>query len=136
MNERAEPSGISLDNADAAIVKGMLGRGDRQHDIAAWFGVNGGRVADINTGKTFSDVHPASVDKLPPPGPYLAGKDAYAALRALESTAQTVHAALELVRELRDAETAIYALEETEKSVLTALNALRTRLRILAEANG
>jgi hypothetical protein len=51
MNERAEPSGISLNSVDAAIVKGMLSRGDRQHDIAAWFGVNGGRVADIKTGR-------------------------------------------------------------------------------------
>lgn len=58
MNERAEPSGISLNSVDAAIVKGMLSRGDRQHDIAAWFGVNGGRVADIKTGKTFPEVKP------------------------------------------------------------------------------
>ena len=56
MNDRAEPSGISLNSADAAIVKGMLARGDRQHDIAAWFGVNGGRVADIKTGKALVEV--------------------------------------------------------------------------------
>ena len=41
---RANASGISLTAAHAALVKGMLKRGDRQHDIAAWFGVNGGRV--------------------------------------------------------------------------------------------
>jgi hypothetical protein len=34
-----------LSAADAALIKGMLSCGDRQHDIAAWFGVNGGRVA-------------------------------------------------------------------------------------------
>lgn len=45
MRMRAEPSGISLTGTDAAIIKGMLLRGDRQHDIAAWFGVNGGRIA-------------------------------------------------------------------------------------------
>jgi hypothetical protein len=44
MGRRAEPSGIALNGADAAIIKGMLARGDRQHDIAAWFGVNAGRV--------------------------------------------------------------------------------------------
>ncbi|HZS56607.1 MAG TPA: hypothetical protein VFA65_19535 [Bryobacteraceae bacterium] len=135
MNERAEPSGISLNSADAAIVKGMLNRGDRQHDIAAWFGVNGGRVADIKTGKTFAEVKPAIANNLPAPGPYLAGKDAHAALKALESVAQTTHAALQLVRELKDADTAIYALEETEKSVNDAIAILRERMRMLAEGN-
>ena len=40
MAHRAPPSGIALDENDAAIVKGMLARGDRQHDVAAWFGSN------------------------------------------------------------------------------------------------
>jgi hypothetical protein len=133
MNERAEPSGISLTSADAAIVKGMLTRGDRQHDIAAWFGVNGGRVADIKTGRTFPEVKPVIDANLPPPGPYLAGKDAHAALKALERVAETIRAALELVRELKDADTAIYALEETETSVNNAIADLRERMRLLAE---
>jgi hypothetical protein len=59
----------SLSAADAAIVKGMLGRGDRQSDIAAYFKVNGGRISEINTGKTFSEIV-ADNDNLPPPGPY------------------------------------------------------------------
>ena len=42
MSRRAKSSGIRLTEYDAALVKGMLARGDRQHDIAAWFGVNGG----------------------------------------------------------------------------------------------
>ena len=46
----APPSGNRLDEDDAAVVKGMLARGDRQHDIAAWFGVNGGRIGEISTG--------------------------------------------------------------------------------------
>ena len=50
---RAEPSGISLSEAEAAIVKGMLARGDRQHDIAAWFGVNSGRIANVANGSKF-----------------------------------------------------------------------------------
>jgi hypothetical protein len=53
---RASASGICLSERDAALVKGMLYRGDRQHDIAAWFGVNGGRIAEIATGHTFSWV--------------------------------------------------------------------------------
>jgi hypothetical protein len=134
MSERAEPSGISLTSADAAIVKAMLARNDRQHDIAAWFGVNGGRIADIKTGKTFPEVQPASADNLPPPGPYLAGKDAHAALKTLESVGQTTHTALELVRELKDGEAAIYALEETEKAINDALDAIRQRMKVLTEA--
>jgi hypothetical protein len=37
---RAEPSGIRLSLTDACQVLGMLDRGDHQHNIAAWFGVN------------------------------------------------------------------------------------------------
>ena len=70
---RAEISGISLTEYDAAIIKGMLARGDRQHDIAAWFGVNGGRIAEISKGDKFSNV-PLQTDNLPPSGPYLSGK--------------------------------------------------------------
>ncbi len=70
---KAPSSGIRLTETDAAIVKGMIARGDRQHDIAAWFGVNGGRIAEISSGDTFGDVDAAS-DSLPPPGPYLSGR--------------------------------------------------------------
>jgi hypothetical protein len=75
---RAEASGISLTEMEAMIAKGMLARGDRQHDIAAWF---------------------APFDKLPPPGPYLTGRDAHAAMIALEAAAETINAALSLIRE-------------------------------------
>lgn len=81
MKYRAPASGISLAEEDAAIVKGMLARGDRQHDIAAWFGVNGGRIAEIATGQRFRDVGAASPEELPEPGPYLSGREA-AQLRA------------------------------------------------------
>jgi hypothetical protein len=56
-----------LTESEASITKGMIARGDRQHDIAAWFGVNGGRIGDISTGNKFSNVTPAPADKLPPP---------------------------------------------------------------------
>lgn len=71
---KAPPSGIRLDKEDAAIVKGMLSRGDRQHDIAAWFGVNGGRIGEISTGAKFATVKPTDQSNLPPPGPYLSGR--------------------------------------------------------------
>jgi hypothetical protein len=40
---RGKASGLSLTNKDASIVLGMIARDDRDHDIAAWFGVNQGR---------------------------------------------------------------------------------------------
>jgi hypothetical protein len=99
MLSRAEPSGISLDESDASIVKGMLARGDRQHDIAAWFGVNAGRVADISTGAKFSNVSVAAAEKLPPKGPYLTGREAQTAIWALEEAQKTITTALDLIRE-------------------------------------
>lgn len=71
---KVPPSGNRLDEEDAAIVKGMLARGDRQHDIAAWFGVNGGRIGEISTGAKFTEVKPADQADLPPQGPYLSGR--------------------------------------------------------------
>jgi hypothetical protein len=83
MGKRAEPSGIILSAEDASIVKGMLARGDRQHDIAAWFGVNGGRIAEIATGARYGWVERADEDELPPRGPYPAGRVALEAMAAL-----------------------------------------------------
>lgn len=96
---RAAESGIRLSSEDAAIVKGMLARGDRQHDIAAWFGVNGGRIAEIATGKAHGKVQASGNQTLPPPGPYLTGRDAHAAMFALEEASRTINAALSLIRE-------------------------------------
>ena len=58
-----------LSTADAAVVKAMLARGDRQSDIAAFFKVNAGRISEINTGKAFVTVTAAN-DNVPSPGPY------------------------------------------------------------------
>jgi hypothetical protein len=49
----------------AAIVKGLLARGERQHDIAAFFGENGGRIAEIAKGHRHADVRPAPMRELP-----------------------------------------------------------------------
>jgi hypothetical protein len=95
---RAAKSGISLSAVDAAIVKGMIARGDRQHDVAAWFGVNGGRIAEIATGRTHRSIK-ARTEQLPPSGPYLSGRDAHAAMFALEEASRTINAALSLIRE-------------------------------------
>ena len=59
-----------IGEAEAGVVKAMLARGDKQHDIASWFGVNGGRVAEIATGQKFANVPACKYDNLPPQGPY------------------------------------------------------------------
>lgn len=94
---RAESSGIHLDREDAAIIKAMIARGDRQHDIAAWFGVNGGRIGEISTGKTFSDVAPASAADIPPPGPYPNGRDATVVMEALVDAQRALTSAAAIV---------------------------------------
>ena len=58
-----------LSERDASIIKAMLRRGDKQQDIAAWFGVNIGRIAEIESYKTYPEVTPFK-GKLPPSGPY------------------------------------------------------------------
>lgn len=83
MAYRAEPSGITLNQDDASLVKGMLARGDRQHDIASWFGVNGGRIGEIASGARFKAVDTAPPSKLPPPGPYLTGRESSVIKHAL-----------------------------------------------------
>lgn len=76
---------MALSKGEVAIVKGMLLRGDRQSDIAAYFGgdVNSGRISEINTGQRHPEVAAAPADQLPPPGPYhISGR---AALRHKET---------------------------------------------------
>ena len=46
----------------------MVARGDRDHDIAAWFGVNQGRIAEVKDGSKFGSVAAASASQLPPRG--------------------------------------------------------------------
>lgn len=57
-----------LTREDVRIVLGMQKRGDREHDIAAWFGVNQDRVAEAKEGK-FGNVGAAQSRELPPKGP-------------------------------------------------------------------
>lgn len=95
---RACASGVHLTSSDAAQVKGMLLRGDRQHDIAAWFGVNGGRIAEVASGTTFTDVLPVPNEELPPPGPYMSGRAASEVLRALDAAKAALAAAESRIR--------------------------------------
>jgi hypothetical protein len=99
MISQAEPSGVTLTRADAALVKGMLARGDRQHDVAAYFGVNGGRIAEIATGVRFGAVSAAPYDDLPPPGPYPSGRDIAAAKQAVDAARCALDLAERIVRQ-------------------------------------
>ena len=60
---------VQLTADDASIIKGMLARGDKQQDIAAWFGVNPARIVEIKRGRKFPDAPIAPDRLLPPPGP-------------------------------------------------------------------
>lgn len=100
---RAEPSGRRLSESDASIVKGMAQRGDRHHDIAAWFGVNQGRIAEVLSGDKHHNAPVAPRDKLPPPGPYSSGQAAHKAVRALEEAKGALENALKNIDQaLRD----------------------------------
>ncbi len=64
---RSSASGYRLTRGDVRLVLGMIARGDRHHDIAAWFGVNQGRVADAQDGK-YGMPEAAPANELPPQG--------------------------------------------------------------------
>ena len=48
-----------LSAEDAALIKKMLREGAYQHQIAAIFETNSGRISEINTGKRFPGVQAA-----------------------------------------------------------------------------
>ncbi|MCP4538506.1 MAG: hypothetical protein GY832_15325 [Chloroflexi bacterium] len=98
--KRATASGVSLTCEDVSLVKGMIDRGDRQHDIAAFFDVNGGRVGEIASGDKFTDVHAADEAFLPPAGPYLSGRQSALAMKALTEARDALDIALGTINKL------------------------------------
>lgn len=73
---------MAFNDFEVAIVRGMLFRGDKQQDIAAYFGVNSARINDVKQGLVRAHIEAATPATLPPPGPYMAGRSA---LRAKET---------------------------------------------------
>lgn len=61
-------SGISVKAGDVPVIIGMITRGDRHHDIAAWFGLNQGRIKDTQDGK-YGPARTQPGTSLPPKGP-------------------------------------------------------------------
>lgn len=85
---------MSLNTHEISIIKGMLERGDRQHDIAAYFGVNGGRIAEVKNGTRGHDIEAAPFGSLPPSGPYMAGRSALHAKNTLLSLRDMIDVAI------------------------------------------
>ena len=85
-----------------AQFKGMFRRGDRQHDIATWFGVNAARVNEIACGVSYGSVRPAPGDQLPPTGPYNFRAEAADAKQALKEAVNALAAVEARLNELGD----------------------------------
>jgi hypothetical protein len=102
---RAARSGRRLSYEDASLVKGMVRRGDRHHDVAAWFGVNQGRIAEVLAEELHPGAPTARLHELPPAGPYTSGRSAQRAITALEEAQATLEAAAgtieQVLREVR-----------------------------------
>lgn len=118
---KAPASGITLGHRDTCIVKGMLSRGDRQHDVAAYFGVNGGRIAEIANGtNVYPNAQPMPEAELPPPGPYLSKY-------ALQSVIDTLNEAIEALDlaqaedEIADVKAALLLARETIQKKIDSL---------------
>jgi hypothetical protein len=118
---KAEASGITLDYRGTRIVKGMLLRGDRQHDIASYFGVNGARISEIANGtNNYPNAQPMPEADLPPPGPYLSKY-------ALQSVIDTLNEAIEALdlaeaeNEIADVKAALVLARETIQKKIDAL---------------
>lgn len=68
---KASRSGYTVNDTDVPIILGMIARGDRRHDVAAWFGLNQGRIKEVEDGKHGNPAAASSHQLLPSgsPGP-------------------------------------------------------------------
>ncbi len=97
---------IPISFAQAGQIKGMHQRGDRQMDIATFFGINQARVNEIvnhsgRWGRHFRDVTIPPPHLLPEPGPYkVVGLHGYMALQTAAAVPTELLEAL--LRDVRD----------------------------------
>ncbi|WP_316228817.1 hypothetical protein [Bradyrhizobium sp. SZCCHNR1070] len=118
---KAAASGITLGYRDTCIVKGMLARGDRQHDIASYFGVNSGRIAEIATGGgNYPNAQPSPDADLPPEGPYLTRYAVQSVIATLNEAIEALDMA-EAEEDIADVKAAIVLARETVQQKLDAL---------------
>lgn len=119
---RAKSSGNSLTHRDTCIVKGMLNRDDMQHDIAAYFGVNGGRIGEVASSKNdYPNAQPTPEQDLPPPGPYLSRY----ALQSVIDTLNEAIEALDLAEAEKDVADVRAALLIAKETILKKIDALK-----------
>jgi hypothetical protein len=95
---------MTLSKKDAGTIMGMLARGDKNQDIAAWFGENPARIVEVENGQAFGIVPAAPAADLPPKGaPGVKGRRlrAYAidALSALEKGPASIDEAIKELKE-------------------------------------
>lgn len=94
-----------------SMIKGMLNRGDKQQDIAACFGINSARVAEIKSGKKHAEVKAAPDEALPPVPPYPSPYDLWKAKNAIWAARVALEAVMDAV------EKATTAVKNAEKRV-------------------
>jgi hypothetical protein len=83
---KARTSGIHVQPNDVPLILGMVGRGDRRHDIAAWFGLNQGRIKEVEDGDHGSPSIAKSTDLFPAGSPGLKARSARESIvQALQS---------------------------------------------------
>jgi transcriptional regulator with XRE-family HTH domain len=99
----------------------MLLRGYRQHDIASYFGVNPGRISEVENGtNTYPNAQPTPEGELPPPGPYLTKF-------ALQSVIDTLNEAISVIElaeaeeEIADVKAALALAKETIQNKINSL---------------
>lgn len=120
---KASASGISLGYRETCVVKGMLARGDRQHDIASYFGVNGGRIAEVSTGENaYPNAQPTPEAELPPPGPYMTKF-------AVQGVIDTLNEAIDAL-DLAGQESEI---EDVKAAIAIARNSIQAKIDALEE---
>jgi hypothetical protein len=102
---RARRSGITVSAVDLPTILGMVARGDRRHDVAAWFGLNQGRIREVENGDHGSAAA-APPSRLPPsgsPGPKaLALRQAVQQVSKLLNSGDTAAAKQRLDRAITD----------------------------------
>ena len=104
---------MALSHRETRFVKGMLLRGDRQHDIAAYFGVNGGRIAEVATGEcNYPNAQPMPEDELPSPGPYVTQYAVHPVIETLEEAVGLIETA-EAEDDIEDVKAALALAKET-----------------------
>jgi len=118
---RAPTSGITLGHRETRVVKGMLARGDRQHDIASYFGVNPARINEIASGdNNYPNAQPTPEAELPPPGPYMTKFAVQAVIDTLNEAIEALDLA-EQENELADVKAAILIARDTIQAKIDAL---------------